>query len=151
MILAGNRVLKRVAEAFADTLGFEHTLGAGSLNRNFGLHEPSYFKGRSEDLPGHTAQFPGEDLRQRVDLLLGHGRLHYEDALPVAFMNGFGPGDNRRAPYPREIDTAARAALDRHADEGAAAPILRVWEASKVAAAAEVAVAKLVALAFESP
>src|SRR5579859_7275164 len=151
MVLAGDGVLKGVAAAFADALGFEHALGAAPLDRNSGLHQPADFKSRPENLPGHAPQFPGEDLTESFDLLVGRGRLDDEDALAVALMNGLGPGDNCRTLHRREIDVAARAVVDDHSHQGAAAAVLRVGEAAEVAAAAEVTVAKLVAPAFERP
>src|ERR1700688_1508672 len=145
MVLAGDRVLEGVAATLADALDFEHALGTVPLTQNSGLHQPSGFEGRSENFPGHAPEFPSEDLTERFDLLISHGRLHDEDALALAFMNGLRPGDNRRTLPPREIEAAARAAINGHPHQGSAATVLRVWEASEVAAAAEVTVAKLVA------
>src|SRR6266852_6688145 len=151
MVLAGDRVLEGIAAPLADALGFEDALGTAPLDRNFGLHKASDFEGRPENLPGHAPKFPSEDLTEGFDLLLSRSRLHHEDALAPALMNGLGPGNNRRTLHPREIDAAARAAINGHPHEGTAATVLRVWEAAEVAAAAEVTVAKLVAPAFERP
>src|SRR5262249_35242816 len=61
------------------------------------------------------------------------------------------PGENRGAPQTAQIDLTAPAVLDLHADEGAAAAVLRIREASEIAPAAEVAIAELVAGSAQVP
>jgi hypothetical protein len=56
-------------------------------------------------------------------------------------MDGLRPGDSRRTLRSRKVDAAARAAVNEPSPR---ATVLRVWEATEVAVAAEVINAKLV-------
>src|SRR5579871_5762756 len=107
MVLAGHGVLEGIADALADTLGFESALGAAPFDRDPRLLQSLHFEGRAENLPGHTAKLSREDLSECLDLFFCRSRLHDEDALAVALMNGFRPVENRRALHAREIDAAA--------------------------------------------
>src|ERR1700759_462540 len=51
MVLAGDGVLKCVAEALSDALGLEHALGAAPVDRDLGFFQAGHFKGGSQKLP----------------------------------------------------------------------------------------------------
>src|SRR5580692_8071186 len=104
VIFTGDGILESVATPFADAFGFEYTFRTSPFDQNLGFDQSLYLKGRPEEFPGHAAEFPCKDLSEHLDLLIGDGRIHDEDALAIAFMNRLRPSNNGCALDTSEID-----------------------------------------------
>src|SRR5918996_882464 len=151
VVLACDRVLQSFAAGFAHTLDAERALAPAALDGDRGLHESDDLERRSEQLPREPAELAGENLRERLDLLVGRGGVDDERPTAVTLVDGLGPHGDHAALHAREVDVATAPRRHRHADERAAAAVLRVREAAEVTATAEVAVAEFVTLAAHLP
>src|SRR5581483_5053797 len=149
--LAGHRVLERVATALADALDPEGAPHPAALDDDPGLLQADDLEGGTEQLPRHPAELARADPRERLGLRLAGRRVDDEHGPAVAFVDRLRPVDDGRASHAAEVDIAAATARDRHADQRATAPVLGAGKAAEVAAAGEVAVAELVAVALEEP
>src|SRR5438046_5330327 len=81
VVLARDRVLQGVAAPLAHALDAERALAPAALDGDLLLQEAGDFKGGSEELPGHSAELAGEDLREGLDLLVGGGGVDDEGGL----------------------------------------------------------------------
>src|SRR5437773_9072489 len=151
MVLARDRVLQGFAAGFAHALDAKRALAPAALDGDLLFQQTDDLEGRSEQLPRHPTELPGEDLGQRLDLLVGGGGVDDKGGLAVALMNRLGPHEDPGALHAGEVGVAAAPPRHREADERAAAAVLRIREAAEVAATAEVAVAELVTLPAHLP
>src|SRR2546427_1574691 len=151
VVLARDRVLQSITAALAHAVDAKRALAPAALDGDLLFQESDDLEGRSEQLPRHPTELPGEDLGQRLDLLVGGGGVDDEGGFPVALVNRLGPHEDPGALHAGEVGVAAAPLRHREADERAAAAVLRIREAAEVAATAEVAVAELVTLPAHLP
>ena len=151
MVLTRDGVLQGIATPFAHALDAKRALAPTALDGDLCLHETDDLEGRPEELPWQPAELAGENLGERLDLLVGGGGIDDEGGLAVALVDRLGPHEDGGALHAREVDVAAAPLRHGEADERAAAAVLRVGEAAEVTATAEVAVAEFVPLAAQLP
>ena len=151
MVLAGHRILERLAASLTQARDRERALHALAGDRDGGFLKADDLEGGAEQFPRQAAQRAAEDLGQHADLRVGRGRIDNEDAVAVAFVDRLRPLDEGGALDAVQCNLAARAGGNVQADQRVTAAILGVRKAAEIAAAAKVTVAELVTLAAHLP
>src|SRR5262249_30623437 len=151
VILAGHGILEDVAAPLPDAFDAEGAPAASALDGDLPLLEAHHLEGRSEQLPRQAAELAGEDLRERLHLLVGGGGVDDASGVAVAFGDRLGPHEDGRPLDAAQVHRTAAPLRHGEADEGLAATVLRVRKPAEVAATPEVAVAEFVATAGHRP
>src|SRR2546428_5166391 len=81
VVLARDRVLQGFAAPLAHAVDAERALAPAALDGDLLFQESDDLEGRSEQLPRHPTELPGEDLGERLDLLVGGGGVDDEGRL----------------------------------------------------------------------
>src|SRR5207247_2564652 len=132
VVLARDRVLQSITAALAHAVDAKRALAPAALDGDLLFQESDDLEGRSEQLPRHPTELPGEDLGQRLDLLVGGGGVDDKGGLAVALMNRLGPHEDPGALHAGEGGVAAAPPRHREADERAPAAVRRIRDAAGV-------------------
>jgi hypothetical protein len=151
VIFAIDRILQGVATPLAHALDAERAFTPGAFDGDLRLHETGDLESGPKQLPREPAELAGEDLGERLDLPVSGRGLDDEGGLAVALVDSLGPHEDPGALHAGEVGIATATIRHREADERAAAAVFGVWEAAKVTAATEVAIAELVSLSAHLP
>src|SRR5437867_12468761 len=133
VVFARHRVLERIATSLTDALSAERALPSAALDRDLRFHETNNVGRGPQDLPRHAAELAGEDLAQRLHLLIRGSRIHDEGDLAVPLVDRLRPGINAGALHAGEIHVTTLAAADVEPDQGATAAVLGIREPPEVA------------------